>query len=640
MEAKANPEGSEADRSFKIVVPFPGLRPFAESEQRLFFGRDQQVKDILSRLENTYFAFVIGGSGSGKSSIVNAGVIPALRKKQIRARGDFWLTATFSPKDRPFRNLATALAELLEPLESQTFEQLINEVEQTLLETNSLAGFLGRYRQRIRLEEGQAPESRESANLLIFCDQFEEIFRAQNRDNPETAQLVNLIVEAYKNRDAYPQLYIMIGMRSEDLHRCAAFIDLPQVVNASSFLTRRLNEEEMASAIIEPMRLSLRLRGVKPRRFEPIEVDSWPLTADLLGRLNKATRALAHDPDHLPLLQHLLSVLWRHLEKNGILPDQGETPEQYENFRITSDHLAQALGFKDMAAAEEDVRRRNSEQTSKKQLDDLWILERALDRAAEQVMPKGKLEKTTEMMFRLLAERDDRGNYKRRWTTRKEVHEVTGASSSDIEDIITAFTADYPFLYAREGWEAKIDVSHEAFIRNWEKFQDWLKKERSLAIAYVALRQRYLERQKRIEDPKASALSRLSAKLSYHLNRDQLFEMRDWWDTRSPNLAWAARYAKGVDDEETERERERRENTVANAELAPRLNAYYRRSKLINLGLMWSPILALMLFVVPGILALEGCSQAERYGRELAALTPQRKRRAITSVSDKGGLPG
>ena len=81
--------------------PYPGLRPFRENEQRLFFGRDRQIKEILQRLERSSFAVVIGGSGSGKSSIVNAGVIPSLRKKQLRGRGDFWLTARFSPLDRP-----------------------------------------------------------------------------------------------------------------------------------------------------------------------------------------------------------------------------------------------------------------------------------------------------------------------------------------------------------------------------------------------------------------------------------------------------------------------------------------------------------------------------------------------------------
>src|SRR6476646_7081172 len=104
----------------QVLQPYPGIRPFTEFEQRIFFGRDQQIKEILNRLEDTYFAVVIGGSGSGKSSIVNAGVIPALRKKALRGRGDFWLTARFSPLNRPLESLAGALAELIEPKPGQT----------------------------------------------------------------------------------------------------------------------------------------------------------------------------------------------------------------------------------------------------------------------------------------------------------------------------------------------------------------------------------------------------------------------------------------------------------------------------------------------------------------------------------------
>ena len=267
------------DSTSALLNPYPGLRPFAETEQRLFFGRTYQVGEILQRLERTSFAVVTGGSGSGKSSIVNAGVIPALRKRQLASRGDFWLAATFSPKDQPFKNLAAELAKLIEPLDGQSSDELAEDVEQTLLETNSLAGFFERYEDRIILEDGQAPESRTSANLLIFCDQFEEIFREQNRDNPEAAQLVDLIVEAYRNQSKYPRLFVMIGMRSEDLHRCAAFIDLPNVINGSVFLTRRLDEAEIVSAIVEPMRLSLRLRGIAPAstsRSKPIPGRSTP----------------------------------------------------------------------------------------------------------------------------------------------------------------------------------------------------------------------------------------------------------------------------------------------------------------------------------------------------------------------------
>ena len=340
-------------------------------------------------------------------------------KKQLRASGDFWLTACFSPRTGHC-DIWQSRSRLVEPDPANRRSDVVEDVEQTLLETNSLGGFLQRYRARLRLEEGQAPESRENANLLIVCDQFEEIFREQNRDNPETRQLVDLIVEAHRYRDNYPQLYVIIGMRSEDLHRCAQYIDLPNVINDSSFLTRRLDENEIASAIIEPIRLVLRLRGIKPKRYEPIEVDPWPFDVELLRRLNLAVSSLAFNPDHLPLLQHLLSVLWRHVEmtKPILRDDAIKDAAAAAAFRVTADDLAVALGFAGIAEADEFARRNK--------LSNSWILERALDRAAEGVMPtEDRLKRIAGMMFRLLALVNDRGIYTRRWTSRAEIAEVT-----------------------------------------------------------------------------------------------------------------------------------------------------------------------------------------------------------------------
>jgi hypothetical protein len=555
--------------------PYPGLRPFRENEQRLFFGRDRQVKEILQRLERSSFAVVIGGSGSGKSSIVNAGVIPSLRKKQLRGRGDFWLTARFSPLDRPLESLAGALAELIEPKPGQTLQDIIAEIQQTLLETNSIAGFLDRYRNHLKLEEGQAPESRENANLLIVCDQFEEIFRDQNRENPETRQLVDLIVEAFRNRAEYPQLYVMIGMRSEDLHRCALYIDLPNVINQASFLTRRLDDDEIASAIIEPMRLVLRLRGIRPARFKPIEVDPWPFDVGLLRRLYKAVSSLSYNPDHLPLLQHLLSVLWRHVEAKYVIDgDKTGNGTTAASIAITPDDLAAALGFSSIDEVDAHARRNK--------LPDSWILERALDHAAEGVMPRqDRLRRITEIMFRLLAQVDDQGIYSRRWTTRQEIADVAGtqiaarprgvrglwqslsgrarvaaddrpATDAEIEEAISAFTSTYPFLHVLDGRGGNIDVSHEAFIRNWKTFKKWLQDEHILASGFGAVRAAYERWLAKARDPHRRWFVGLRAMFGARLRSEELYEVRGWWNERRNSLPWAQRYAQGAHSEDAD----------------------------------------------------------------------------------------
>jgi excinuclease UvrABC ATPase subunit len=59
--------------------PFPGLRPFEPDEDHLFFGRETEIDELLRRLRTTRFLSVVGASGSGKSSLVRSGLIPALQ---------------------------------------------------------------------------------------------------------------------------------------------------------------------------------------------------------------------------------------------------------------------------------------------------------------------------------------------------------------------------------------------------------------------------------------------------------------------------------------------------------------------------------------------------------------------------------
>ena len=71
--------------------PYPGLRPFLDFEAALLFGRERQVREVIEHLRQTQFVAVLGGSGSGKSSLIHAGVMPELRSYGIPGAGDLWL---------------------------------------------------------------------------------------------------------------------------------------------------------------------------------------------------------------------------------------------------------------------------------------------------------------------------------------------------------------------------------------------------------------------------------------------------------------------------------------------------------------------------------------------------------------------
>jgi len=92
----------------ELVNPFPGLRPFEAHEHHLFFGRDDQIDELRKKLIRTHFLAVVGTSGSGKSSLIRAGFLPALKKNNENLPSQ-WRIAIMRPGNDPIGNLASAL---------------------------------------------------------------------------------------------------------------------------------------------------------------------------------------------------------------------------------------------------------------------------------------------------------------------------------------------------------------------------------------------------------------------------------------------------------------------------------------------------------------------------------------------------
>src|SRR5262245_32573321 len=93
----------------RIAAPYPGLRPFRRDETHLFFGRDSCIGAMLPKLAERRFLAVLGWSGTGKSSLVRAGLLPALKMRLVPRAGSRWRIAEFRPGGSPLRNLAAAL---------------------------------------------------------------------------------------------------------------------------------------------------------------------------------------------------------------------------------------------------------------------------------------------------------------------------------------------------------------------------------------------------------------------------------------------------------------------------------------------------------------------------------------------------
>src|ERR1044071_2090299 len=148
--------------------PFPGLRPFREDEEYLFFGRENQVDAMVDKLAATRFLAVVGTSGSGKSSLVNCGLRPALHGGLMARAGTSWRMAQFRPGNDPMRAMARALAKdgVLFG-DYQAGGLTLAEIIDTTLRMSKL-GLIDIY------EQAQLGAD---VNLLVVVDQFEELFR-------------------------------------------------------------------------------------------------------------------------------------------------------------------------------------------------------------------------------------------------------------------------------------------------------------------------------------------------------------------------------------------------------------------------------------------------------------------------------
>ena len=97
--------------SEQVVNPYVGLRPFDREDSFYFFGRREQTAELLERLHDTHFLAVVGSSGCGKSSLIRAGLIPALLGGFLVEERDSWRIGVMKPGDSPIRNLAAALCD-------------------------------------------------------------------------------------------------------------------------------------------------------------------------------------------------------------------------------------------------------------------------------------------------------------------------------------------------------------------------------------------------------------------------------------------------------------------------------------------------------------------------------------------------
>jgi WD40 repeat protein len=265
--------------------PFPGLRPFTQDEDYLFFGREEQTLELLKRLGNNRFVAVVGTSGSGKSSLVRCGLLSQLLGGKMLEAGAAWEIAVTHPGGNPLALLTDAL------LEADLYDREQENARENLLATLSRSHFG-------LVEAIKQADLGEGSNFLLVVDQFEEIFRfheAGQTQQEAANEFVSLLLEAAAQKEV--AIFIVLTMRSDFIGECGQFEGLAEMVNRGEFLIPRLTREQYKRVI----------EG-------PIKVAGGRIAPRLLQRL---LNDLGQQADQLPCLQHALMRTWNVWSEKG-----------------------------------------------------------------------------------------------------------------------------------------------------------------------------------------------------------------------------------------------------------------------------------------------------------------------------------
>ena len=255
--------------------PYKGLHHYDVNDASLFFGRERVTKELVEHLRQHRFLAVVGASGSGKSSVVQAGMIPALQQGMVEINGQssqHWLFHIMTPGNNPLRALAVTLTRDVESVTAA--ETLEADLHQS---SKSLDLFL--YRQIAE----HVP-----AHLLLVIDQFEELFT--QCDDPETRRLLVENLITVLNNEKQDRLTLILTLRADFYSQAVQLEELRPLLQTQQKIVGPMNQEELRAAIERPAKKT-----------------GWLLQPGLIETI---LQDVGHEPGGLPLLSHALKATW------------------------------------------------------------------------------------------------------------------------------------------------------------------------------------------------------------------------------------------------------------------------------------------------------------------------------------------
>ncbi|MBS0155509.1 MAG: SUMF1/EgtB/PvdO family nonheme iron enzyme [Nitrospira sp.] len=272
------PPGPDAQETVRetlaFTCPYRGLFYFREEDAPFFFGRKAAITQLVSSVLQHNLVAVVGASGSGKSSVVRAGLVPELRK----SRDSVWEIATIVPTDRPFHELAAVLMPLLKPSLNETTR---------LVEISTLAKALRNRTIALRDIVDRVLAMQPGTDcLLLIVDQWEELFTLCEEEDTRRCFIDNILEATTKVK-----LHVVLTLRGDFFGRAITdYRPLSDRVQGAQVNLAPMNWDELRQVIEEPARkVSL--------SFEP-------------GLVDRILEQAGEEPGNLPLIEFVLRQLW------------------------------------------------------------------------------------------------------------------------------------------------------------------------------------------------------------------------------------------------------------------------------------------------------------------------------------------
>ena len=259
------------------LCPYKGLQFFREEDAAFFFGRDSAIDELYQSVQNRQFIALVGPSGSGKSSLVRAGLLPKLR----REAGKPWEIATMVPGSRPFHALAAALLPLL--------ETELGEIDR-LAKTAALAQKLAEGTIALGDVVGRILEKRTlTRRILLLVDQWEELYTYQLEDAKsakESTDFASLLLQTTETG----LLTVVLALRADFMGHALVYRPLVDSLKGGIVNLGPMNDGELYQAITRPAaQLQVGFESGLTER----------IISDADGQ-----------PGHLPLVEFVLRRLW------------------------------------------------------------------------------------------------------------------------------------------------------------------------------------------------------------------------------------------------------------------------------------------------------------------------------------------